>query len=190
MKRLPTPTELRSPPHLWQLGLASSQDREHEDIAVLLTRTHSLREFFSAVQTYLGPELRMVPFDRAQVTLTGPDDARPVWAPAEFEAGKADVNKVDVTGYSIRLVPDQAPFARIAVQFGLPRPSLPYGIELCYALATISATRSNEIRRDIEMALLERGGLSIAWEFVEHQKRPLASREPFGYERLDSRRGR
>lgn len=190
MKRSPAPVELRSPAHLWQLGLASSQDREHEDIAVLLTRTHTLRQFFSTVQLYLGPELRMVPFDRAQVTLTGPDDARPVWAPGDFEAGKADVTKVDVTGYSIRLVPEQAPFARIAAQFGLPRPTMPYGIDLCYALASISPVRTNEISRNIEMALLERGGLSVAWEFVEHQKRPLASREPFGYERLDSRRGR
>ncbi len=183
-------TELRSAPHLWQLGLASSQGREHEDIAVLLTRTHSLRQFFSTVALYLGPELRLVPFDRAQVNLTGPDDERPVWAPADFEAGSADVTKVDVSGYSLRLVPDQAPFARIAAQFGLPRPKQPYGIDLCYALASIAAVRTNEIRRTIEMALLERGGLAIAWEFVELQKRPLASREPFGYERLDSRRGR
>jgi hypothetical protein len=190
MKKIPAPTELRSPAHLWQLGLASAQDRDHEDVAVLLTRTHSLRQFFATVQLYLGPELRMVPFDRAQVTLTGPNDARPVWAPAEFAAGTCDVSKVDVTGYSIRLIPEQAPFSRIAVQFGLPRPAMPYGIDLCYALAVIPAARTNEISRNIEMALLERGGLSIAWEFVEHQRRPLASREPFGYERLDSRRGR
>lgn len=49
--------------------------------------------------------------------------------------------------------------------------------------------RTNEIRRNIEMALLERGGLTIAWDFVEWQRRPLTSREPFGYERLNSRRG-
>jgi hypothetical protein len=190
MNRSSAPVELRSPAHLWQLGLASSQGREHEDIAVLLTRTHSLKQFFAAVQMYLGPELRMVPFDRAQVTLTGPDDDRPLWVPGDFQAGQADVTKIQVTGYSIRLVPEQAPFVRIASAFGLPKPALPYGVDLCYPLASISATRTNEVSRNIEMALLERGGLSISWEFVEFQRRPLASREPFGYERLDSRRGR
>jgi hypothetical protein len=189
MNRRAAPADLRSAGHLWQFGLASTDGRSHEDVAVLLTRTNPVKLFFAAVQTYVGPEFRMVPFDRAQVTLTGPEDANPLWMPAEFETGKADVTKVDATPYSIRLVPDQAPFVRIATLFGLPRPSMPYGIDLCYALASISATRTNEIRRSIEMALLERGGLPIAWEFVEFQRRPLTSREPFGYERLNSRRG-
>lgn len=189
MDRRTAPPELRSAPHLWQFGLASSQGRSHEDIAVLLTRTYPLKQFFLAVQGYVGPELRLVPFDRAQVPLTGPDDASPAWLPGDFDAGKADVTKVDTTPYSIRLVPDQAPFARIAEQFGLARPGIPYGIDLCYALTSISAMRTNEIRRNIEMALLERGGLTIAWDFVEWQRRPLTSREPFGYERLNSRRG-
>jgi hypothetical protein len=189
-KTFPHPTlcELSSPPHLWQLGLASAQGRTYESVSVLITSTPALREFFECAERILGNRFRVVPHQTAHVTLAGVENEPVTWKPAEFQAGSAEITTIDVTGFSIRLVPPQAPFAQIASRLKLPPPQYPYGITIAYALARIPLAEVSEFVGILEAALRERAPFFVKWEFVERQRRPV--RDAFGYERVDSCTGK
>jgi hypothetical protein len=190
-QRLQTPpaTELIPPKHLWQFGLRDPAGRTFESICVPLLLDASCRRFLLDGQNLLGPEYTKVPVDVAHVTLGGVENATVPWKPVPFAAGFADVTGIALSEYSIRIVLEQAPFAALAKGFGVPPATRAYGITLAYAGVRIPADRAQETLGELHRAFLGARPLRVGYEFVESQRRPLVTREPFRFERLAAMRG-
>jgi len=182
--------ELVPPTHLWQFGLREPAHRYFESICVPLHCDAAFRRFVIDAQALLGLEYTPVPIDVAHVTLGGVESAKAPWKPGPFRGGFADVEGVALSPYSIRVILEQAPFAAAAAAFGVPAATRPYGLTLAYAGVRIPAERAQETLGIIHRAFLGARPLRVGFEFVELQRRPLASREPFRYERLAFERGR
>ena len=177
------------PPHLWQFGLRDPASRTFESICVPLAYDAAFRRFVLDMQAQLGPQYTPVPIDVAHVTLGGVENARVPWNPVPFQAGYADVLGVALSDYSIRIEFEQEPFAQLAAAFGVPKATRPYGLTLAYAGVRIPAERANEMIGTIHRAFLGARPLRVGYEFVEAQRRPLVTREPFRYERIAIVRG-
>jgi hypothetical protein len=180
---------LAPPPHLWQFGLRDPADRYFESICVPLLYNAAFRRFVIDTQALLGLPYTPVPIDVAHVTLGGVEKASVPWKPVPFKAGFADVIGVALSEYSIRILLEQAPFAAIAAAFGVPKATRPYGMTLAYAGVRISAERANEMLGIIHRAFLGARPLQVGFEYVEAQRRPLVTREPFRFERIAIARG-
>jgi hypothetical protein len=178
------------PPHLWQFGLREPAGRTFESICVPLILDASTRRFVLDAQAQLGIQYTPVPLDVAHVTLGGVENASVPWNPPEsFRAGFADVLGVELSAYSIRLTLEQAPFAAIAAAFGVPKATRPYGLTIAYAGVRIPGQRAQETLGALQRAFLGARPLRAGFEFAEAQQRPLPTREPFRYLRLNMLRG-
>ena len=181
--------ELTPPKHLWQLGLRDPAGRYFESICVPLLFDAAFRRFAIDAQSFLGPEYTAVPVEAAHVTLGGVESASVPWKPVPFRAGFADVAGIGLSDYSIRIELEAAPFAELAAAFGVPKATRPYGVTLAYAGVRIPAERAQETLVTLQHAFLGARPLRVGFEYVEAQRRPLASREPFAYLRLGQIRG-
>jgi hypothetical protein len=180
---------VQPPKHLWQFGLRDPAGRTFESIGVPLVYDAAFRRFVLDAQAQLGLEYTPVPLDVAHVTLGGVENARVPWKPVAFQAGYADVEGVALSEYSLRIIFAQAPFAALAAAFGVPPATRPYGLTLAYAGVTIPDERAHETLGALHRAFLGARPLRVGYEYVEAQRRPLATREPFRYERIAGARG-
>jgi hypothetical protein len=182
-------SDVTPPSHLWQFGLRDPADRTFESICVPLVYDAAFRRFVLDAQALLGPQYTPVPIDVAHVTLGGVERARVPWKPAPFRAGYAEAEGIAFSDYSLRIEFEQAPFAELAAAFGVPKATRRYGLTLAYAGVRIPALRANEMLGTIYRAFLGARPLRVGYEFVEAQRRPLVTREPFRYERIAIARG-
>jgi hypothetical protein len=177
------------PKHLWQFGLRDPAGRYFESICVPLVFDAAFRRFVLDAQALLGLEYTKVPIEVAHVTLGGVESAKVPWRPRAFRAGYADVEGVALSDYSIRIIFQEAPFAELAATFGVPRGTRPYGLTIAYAGVTIPDEAAAEMLGQLQRAFLGARPLRVGFEFVEAQRRPLPSREPFRFVRLEAARG-
>jgi hypothetical protein len=186
----PSPShDLVPPKHLWQFGLREPAGRFFESICVPLLFDAAFRRFVIDAQSLLGPEYTLVPVEVAHVTLGGVENATVPWNQALFRADFADVESIALSEYSIRIVLQERPFAELAAAFGVPKATRPYGVTLAYAGVRIPAERAAETLGAINRAFLGARPLRVGFEYVEAQRRPLPSREPFRYLRTATARG-
>ncbi len=181
--------DLAPPPHLWQFGLREPAGRFFESICVPLILGASTRRFIIDCQNLLGIEYNKVPPEVAHVTLGGVESAKVPWKPEPFRAGFADVLGVSLTSYSIRMDLEQLPFADLAIAFGVPKATRKYGVTIAYAGIRIPSERAQETLGELQRQFLGARPLQVGYEFVEAQRRPMPSRDPFRYERLAAERG-